>query len=153
MTLYCIHYSTATIPVPLEKMAVANLAPGEVSFFNYQVPEDLSSLKLTLRMFSGEASLYASSKLQTPNSALYDYAISGEGEVNVSPRNLLPQGPFVGAPEQGKRSFRTLYVSVKGAGYTTSSMQVEASPGAITTTHTTSTFQIKLACLLCMLHS
>lgn len=103
---------------------------GEVSFFEYQVPEE--GITLTLRRQQGSATLYASNKLQNPNSALYDYRIDGEGQVYVDPEELLS----VAVSNRRKResvtllgNVTTLYVSVEGIEDVINSFEIEASLG------------------------
>ena len=95
---------------------------GEVSFFEYQVPEE--GLTLTLRRLEGTANLYASNKLRNPNSAFHDYRIYGEGQAFVDLGELLSgEGGVV------LLGNTTLYVSAEGIGDLINSFEIEATLG------------------------
>lgn len=112
---------------------------GEVSYFEYQVPEE--GITISLRRQEGSASLFASNKLQNPNAAFYDYRIDGNGEVFVDLEELLGGGDGSSSQEEeeDKRKRRevevrligntTLYVSVEGIGDTLNVFQIETSFG------------------------
>lgn len=115
--------------ITLAQTISIELEMGEVSYFEYQVPED--GITLTLRRQEGTASLYASDKLQNPNSAFYDYRIDGEGQVYVDPEELLVST----ASDRRKRESvtlignTTLYVSVEGIGDVINTFEIEATLG------------------------
>lgn len=121
----------ATVPVFLAQTIIIELAMGEVSFFEYQVPEE--GLTLTLRRLEGTANLYASNKVRNPNSAFHDYRIDGEG------RAFVDLGELLGGEGDGRRRRRqsgvvllgntTLYVSAEGIGDLINSFEIEATLG------------------------
>lgn len=85
-------------------------------------------MTVTLLKQEGSTTLYASGKLQNPNSALYDYRIDEEGEVFVD------LGELIGGREKreviaGTVNGTVLYISVKGVGDEVNSFQIQTASG------------------------
>lgn len=132
-TYKCTFYHAAAVPVEITRTINIELDLGETSFFEYQVPEE--GMTVTLLRQQGSASLFASNKVQNPNSAFYDYRIDGEGEVFVDLQELLGDREKRDLESDdddddgAKRISSVLFVSVEGIGNTTNSFQIRTSTG------------------------
>ena len=106
-----------------------------MSHFQYLVPEE--GITFTLIRQEGSASLFASNKIQNPNTALYDYRIDGAGEVFVDVEELLGDRERRdvesvdgdGGDTVSLSGGELLFVSVQGTGKTTNSFQIQTSLG------------------------
>ena len=123
--------TAASVPIALAQTISIELDQGDFSYFEYEIPDE--GITLTLRREEGTATLYASTKIRNPNSALYDLIIKGEGQEFVKP---LVEDRGVG--ERKRRELlispavianRTLYVSVEGVGEQVNRFEIEASLG------------------------
>ena len=110
-----------------------------MSYLEYTVPE--GGMTLTLLRQEGTVSLFASNKIQNPNSAFYDYHINGEGQVFVDLEDLPGErerrqagndaegGVIIGDSVITLREGDLLFVSLEGIGAATNTFQIEASLG------------------------
>ena len=106
---------------------------GDMSFFEFEIPEE--GMTLSLERQENFATLYASTSVRNPNSALYDYRIDGEGEIFVEPGSLRSQDRQRRQSELGSGSagamgsIGQLFVSVEGIENGTNSFQINTSVG------------------------
>lgn len=72
-----------------EEVRVSAQRRGAVSYFQYQLPEE--GMTLQLNVAAGRVVLYASMRIQNPNSALYDYTLEtgSEEDIYISPEDLM----------------------------------------------------------------
>ena len=115
----------AAVPIAIAQTINIELDFRETSFFEYEVPDE--GMTVTLVRQEGTASLFASSRVQNPNSALYDYRIDGEGEVFVDLEELIGERERRESGSEGGPTM--LFVSVEGAGMETNSFQIMTSAG------------------------
>lgn len=114
-------YYAATVPVAIAQTISIELDQGELSYFEYQIPDE--GMTVILRRKQGSASLYASNKVQNPNAAFFDYIIEEEGDFFVDLGLLLSGGGVT------VFSNTTLFVSVEGISDVVSSFQILTTVG------------------------
>ena len=110
-----------------EDIQVATQLLGQVSYFQYQLPEEGMTLRLNVAI--GRTVLYASTRITNPNSALHDIHLVTESsaDVFVSPADLLRElgdmelggvgrGRRSNVEEEGEGVFTdvTVFVTVEG---------------------------------------
>ena len=93
------------------------LGGGEVSFFQYQLPTQGMTVHLDVQ--EGSVVLYASSTIQNPNEALYDYRLETDSSADVFLDPVTLEGrPQVVANKRRQvgDSFTntTVYISIEG---------------------------------------
>lgn len=101
------------------------IGESQVSFFEFELPNE--GMTISLRRQTGRMMLYASSKVQNPSSAFYEYRIQNEGEVYIDPYRLF-FNKFQKRETTGIVLNTTLYVSVEG-GDTSNKFQIRTSLG------------------------
>ena len=103
----------ATVPVDIGQILTIGLTEGQQSFFEFDIPKE--GVTISLRRQEGRMTLFASDKIQNPNSAFYDYRIDNEGEIYIDSLSL-----FLNKYQKRQSSEAllnlTLYVSVEGTG-------------------------------------
>ena len=108
-----------------EPIEVAAQLEGQISYFQYQLPEEGMTLELTVT--KGRAILYASTKISNPNSAFHDFSFETDSSVDVflSPEDLVKSDNNIDIginkrdveeEEQRKRNFTDIkvFVSIEG---------------------------------------
>ena len=105
-------------PVDIEQTIDDNLDGGEFSFFQFMLPTEGMTIRLSVQQ--GAMALYASTDIQNPNSAFYNYMIetSGIDDVYIDPSAFGIDSSIDPAKRQSVNMFTntTLYVSIEGLG-------------------------------------
>ena len=75
-----------------EDIQVSEQLQGSVSYFQYELPDE--GMTLRLNVAAGRVVLYASTRVQNPNSALYDLRLETESteDIFISPRDFVEEG-------------------------------------------------------------
>ena len=112
-----------------EDVKVSQQLLGTVSYFQYELPDE--GMTLRLNVAAGRVVLYASARVQNPNSALYDVRLETESneDVFLSPSDLQTGGGLLGGSvvgagkrrrdsedsgEEGDLAVTMIYVTVEG---------------------------------------
>lgn len=90
---------------------------GTVSYFQYQLPDE--GMTLRLNVAEGRIILYGSTKIQNPNSALYEIRLETESneDVFISPADIVSDDGIIVKRSRARReqsNLTMIYITIEG---------------------------------------